>query len=84
MVELFSNFTTTLVIVGVILAIGIIFEKQLISLEDKFDAWWNANKEPIKANLKSKWAEFKANITAMLAEYKSNIKLRKETKNNAN
>ena len=39
MVELFSNFTTTLVIVGVLLALGIIFEKQLIALEDKFDAF---------------------------------------------
>ena len=39
MVELFSNFTTTLVIVGVLLALGIIFEKQLIALEDKFDAY---------------------------------------------
>lgn len=39
MAELFSNFTSTLVIVGVILALGIIFEKQLIALEDKFDAY---------------------------------------------
>ena len=39
MVELFSNFTTTLVIVGLLLAAGIIFEKQLIALEDKFDAY---------------------------------------------
>ena len=39
MVELFSNFTSTLVIVGVLLALGIIFEKQLIALEDKFDAY---------------------------------------------
>ena len=39
MVELFSNFTTTLVIVGVLLALGIVFEKQLIALEDKFDAY---------------------------------------------
>ena len=39
MVELFSNFTSTLVVVGVILALGIIFEKQLIALEDKFDAY---------------------------------------------
>ena len=39
MVELFSNFTTTLVIVGTLLALGIIFEKQLIALEDKFDAY---------------------------------------------
>ena len=36
MVELFSNFTSTLVIVGVILALGIIFEKQLIAL-----SWWH-------------------------------------------
>ena len=39
MVELFSNFTTTLVIVGLLLALGIVFEKQLIALEDKFDAY---------------------------------------------
>ena len=39
MVELFSNFTSTLVVVGVILALGIVFEKQLIALEDKFDAY---------------------------------------------
>ena len=39
MVELFSNFTSTLVIVGLLLALGIIFEKQLIALEDKFDAY---------------------------------------------
>jgi hypothetical protein len=39
MVELFSNFTSTLIVIGVILAIGIIFEKQFIALEDKFDAW---------------------------------------------
>ena len=39
MVELFSNFTSTLVIVGLLLAVGIIFEKQFIALEDKFDAY---------------------------------------------
>lgn len=39
MVALFSNFTTTLVIVGLLLALGIVFEKQLIALEDKFDAY---------------------------------------------
>ena len=77
MVQIFSNFTTTLAIIGILLAIGIIFEKQFISLEDKFDVWWDANKEPIKAKLKSKWAEFKANITAVLAEYKSNLKTNK-------
>ena len=39
MVEIFNDFTTTLAIVGGVLAAGIIFEKQLIALEDKFDAW---------------------------------------------
>ena len=60
MVELFSNFTSTLVIVGVILALGIIFEKQLIALEDKFDAYiaslrkeHKAQTVPVKANKKT-------------------------------
>lgn len=39
MAEIFSNFTTTLVVVGVILAIGIIFEEKFLALEDKFDAY---------------------------------------------
>ena len=39
MVETFQDFTTTLIVVGGLLAIGIIFEKQLIALEDRFDAW---------------------------------------------
>ena len=39
MVELFSNFTTTLVVISVIPALGIIFAKQLIALEDKFAAY---------------------------------------------
>ena len=49
MVELFSNFTSTLVIVGVLLALGIIFEKQLIALEDKFDAYIASLKAQRKA-----------------------------------
>ncbi len=49
MVELFSNFTSTLVIVGVILALGIVFEKQLIALEDKFDAYIASLKKEHKA-----------------------------------
>ena len=48
MVEIFSNFTTTLVIVGVILALGIIFEKQLIALEDRFDEWVRKKKNQRK------------------------------------
>ena len=49
MVEIFSNFTTTLVIVGLILALGIVFEKQLIALEDKFDAWVSKKRSQRKA-----------------------------------
>ena len=51
MTELFSNFTTTLAVIGILLAAGIIFEKQLISLEGKFDTWWavyKANKKSAK------------------------------------
>lgn len=48
MVEIFSNFTSTLVIVGVLLAIGIIFEKQFIALEDKFDEWVRAKRNQKK------------------------------------
>lgn len=48
MVELFSNFTTTLAVIVILLALGIIFEKQLISLEDKFDAWWAEYKKSKK------------------------------------
>lgn len=44
MVEIFSNFTSTLIIVGVILAIGIIFEEKFIALEDKFDEWYQQKK----------------------------------------
>ena len=57
MVELFSNFTSTLVIVGVILALGIVFEKQLIALEDKFDAYvasLRAQSKPVATNVQAK------------------------------
>ena len=49
MAEIFSNFTTTLVIVGAILAIGIIFEEQFLALEDKFDAYIASLKAQRKA-----------------------------------
>lgn len=49
MVTIFSSFTTTLAVIGILLAAGIIFEKQLISLEDKFDAWWASRKANIKS-----------------------------------
>ena len=47
MVELFSNFVGTAVFFGVVLALGIIFEKQLITLEDEFDKWL----EEVKKNV---------------------------------
>ena len=49
MAAIFSNFTTTLVIVGVILAIGIIFEEKFLALEDKFDAYVASLKAQRKA-----------------------------------
>ena len=39
MPEIFSNFVYTAVVVGIILALGIVFEDKLIALEDKFDSW---------------------------------------------
>lgn len=48
MTEIFSNFTTILVIVGSILALGIIFEDRFLALEDKFDAWWAEYKKSKK------------------------------------
>lgn len=50
MAEIFSNFTSTLVIVGVILAIGIIFEEQFLALEDKLDAFIASHKAQQKAH----------------------------------
>ena len=47
MVELFNNFVGTAVFFGVVLALGIIFEKQLITLENKFDKWF----EEVKKNV---------------------------------
>ncbi len=39
MVATFSSFTTTFFFLVTLIIIGIIFEKQFIALEDKFDAW---------------------------------------------
>lgn len=39
MVEIFAEFTTTFFFLVGLVLIGIIFEKQFIDLEDKFDAW---------------------------------------------
>lgn len=47
MVEIFSNFVSTAVFFGVVLGLGIIFEKQLITLEDKFDKWFEGVKKNV-------------------------------------
>ncbi len=39
MAAIFSNFTTTFFFLVGLVILGIVFEKQLIALEDKFDAW---------------------------------------------
>ena len=49
MAAIFSNFTTTLIIIGAILAIGIIFEEKFLALEDKFDAYVASLKAQHKA-----------------------------------
>lgn len=48
MVEIFNDFTTTLAVIGGLLAAGIIFEKQLIALEDKLDAWIENKKQEVR------------------------------------
>lgn len=70
MVELFSNFTSTLVIVGVILALGIIFEKQLIALEDKFDAYVATLRKENKAKTVSVQNKKKATIKTTVNPHK--------------
>ncbi len=45
MVETFSSFTTIFFALVALIALGIIFEKQLIALEDKFDEWFKGVKE---------------------------------------
>lgn len=47
MVEIFNDFMSVLIGVGVLLALGIVFEKQLIALEDKFDIWFEGVKKNV-------------------------------------
>jgi hypothetical protein len=54
MVEIFSNFVSTAMFFGVVLGLGIIFEKQLISLEDKFDKWFEGVKKNVRKQKKVK------------------------------
>ena len=72
MVELFSNFTSTLVVVGVILALGIIFEKQLIALEDKFDAYI-ASLQEISGAVRSKKLGYTYDLFKESKEYRDSF-----------
>lgn len=48
MPEIFSNFVYTAVFFGVVLGLGIVFEKQLIAVEDKFDKWFEGVKNNVR------------------------------------
>ena len=48
MPETFSNFVYTAVFFGLTLGLGIVFEKQLIALEDKFDKWFEGVKNNVR------------------------------------
>ena len=48
MPEIFSNFVYTAVFFGLILGLGIVFEKQLIAVEDKFDKWFEGVKNNVR------------------------------------
>lgn len=50
MITLFSSFTTIFFFLVALIAVGIIFEKQFIALEDKLDAWFASKR---KTNKKS-------------------------------
>lgn len=48
MVEMFSNFTTTVVIIAALVSIGIVFEEKFIALEDKFDKWFEGVRKNVR------------------------------------
>ena len=52
MVEIFNSFVSTAVFFGVVLGLGIVFEKQLITLEDKFDKWFEGVKKNVRKQSK--------------------------------
>lgn len=54
MVEIFNSFVSTAVFFGVMLGLGIVFEKQLIELEDKFDKWFEGVKKNVRKQKKIK------------------------------
>lgn len=54
MIEIFNSFVSTAVFFGVVLGLGIVFEKQLITLEDKFDKWFEGVKNNVRKQKKVK------------------------------
>ena len=54
MIEIFNSFVSTAVFFGVVLGLGIVFEKQLITLEDKFDKWFEGVKHNVRKQKKVK------------------------------
>lgn len=54
MVEIFNSFVSTAVFFGVVLGLGIVFEKQLITLEDKFDKWFEGARKNVRKQKKVK------------------------------
>lgn len=48
MIEIFNSFVSTAVFFGLILGLGIVFEKQLIAVEDKFDKWFKGVKNNVR------------------------------------
>lgn len=48
MVETFSSFTIIFFALVTLVILGIIFEKQLIALEDKFDEWFKGVKNNVR------------------------------------
>ena len=54
MIEIFNSFVSTAVFFGVVLGLGIVFEKQLISFEDKFDNWFEGVKKNVRKQKKVK------------------------------
>ena len=54
MIEIFNSFVSTAVFFGVVLGLGIVFEKQLITLEDKFDKWFEGVKRDVSKQKKIK------------------------------
>ncbi len=72
MVELFADFTTTFFFLVGLVLIGIIFEKQFIALEDKFDEWVDSKRKEYKKNNRQHHTSVKSNTVSKPAKTKEN------------